>query len=97
MGTCFVQIESVRVNFACTKRLLNLSAEAINNVRHARLCDRCALFLSKTKQTPFSCRLDKGFLFLKTVQNQFKMILEMCIVLASTVTTEGNADLLAVM
>ena len=29
LGTCIVQIQNVRVNFPCTKRLFNLSAEAI--------------------------------------------------------------------
>ena len=35
LGTCIVQIQSVWVNFACTKRLFNLSAEAIINARNA--------------------------------------------------------------
>ena len=38
LGMCIVQIKSVWVNFACTKRLLNLSAEAIINARIARIC-----------------------------------------------------------
>ena len=58
------------------KRLLNLSAEAIINGRNARLYERCAIFFLKTKQIPFSCLLVMGFTFLKTVQNQFKMLLE---------------------
>ena len=45
--------KSVRVNFACTKRLLNLSAEANINARNARLCVRCAIFFLKIKQIPF--------------------------------------------
>ena len=45
----------------------------------------------KIKQIPFSCRMAKGFTFLKRVQNQFKMLLEVCIVLASIVPTEKNA------
>ena len=60
LGTCIVQIQSVWVNFACTKRLFNLLAEAIINVRDARLCVRCAIFLLKIKEFPFSCRLVKG-------------------------------------
>ena len=47
LRTCIVQIQSVRVNIACTRRLLNLSTEAIINVRNARLCARCAKFLEK--------------------------------------------------
>ena len=85
LGTCIVRIQIVRVNFACTRRLFNLSAEAIINVRNARLCPRCAIFLLKIKKIPFSCRLVKGFTFLKRAQNQFKVLLEMCIVLASIV------------
>ena len=97
LGACIVQIQSVRVNFACTKRLFNLSAEAIINVRNEKLCARCAKFLLKFKQIPFSCRLAKGFTFLKRVRTHFKMLLEMPIVLATFVPTERNANLLAVM
>ena len=50
LGTCFVQIQSVRVNFACTKWLFNPSAEAFLNFGNARLCVRCALFFLKLKQ-----------------------------------------------
>ena len=64
LRTCIVQIQSVLVNFACTKRLFNLSAEAIINVRNAHLWARCGIFLLKIKQIPYSCRLVKGFTFL---------------------------------
>ena len=98
LGTCHVQIQSVQVDHACTKRFFNLSAEAIINARKARLCVRCAIFLlSKNKEIPFSCRLVKGFTFLKRAQNQFKMLMEMSFVLASIVPTETNANLLEVM
>ena len=82
LGKCIAQIQSVWANFACTKRLFNLSAEAIIYVHNARLCARCAIFLLKIKQIPFSSRLVKGSTFLKRVQSQFKMLMEMCIVLA---------------
>ena len=65
LQTCIVQIQSVWVDFACTKRLFNLLAEAIINVRNVGLCARCAMFLLKIKQVPFSCRLVKVFLFLR--------------------------------
>ena len=45
----------------------------------------------------FSCFLAKGFTFSKRVQNHFKMLLEMSVVLANIVPTERNASLLAVM
>ena len=45
----------------------------------------------------FSCRLVREFTFLKRAQNQFKMLLEMSIVLASIVPTERTANLLVVM
>ena len=45
------------------KGLFNLSVEAIIIFRKARLCARCAIFLLKIKQFPFSCRLAKGFAF----------------------------------
>ena len=44
LGTCIVQIQNVRVNIACTKRLFDLPAEAIINARNARLCVRCGIF-----------------------------------------------------
>ena len=65
LDTCIDQIQSVWVNFVCTKRLFNLLAEAIINVHNVGLCARCAIFLFKNKQFPFSCRLDKEFTFLK--------------------------------
>ena len=97
LGMCIAQIQGVWVNFACTEKLFNLSAEAIIIARNALLSVRCAIFLLKIKQNPFSCRLVHGFTFLKRIQNQFKMLLEMCFVLASIVSTEKNANLLVVM
>ena len=49
LGTCIVRFQSVRVDFACTERLFNLSAEAIISVRNARQWARCAIFLLKVK------------------------------------------------
>ena len=97
LETCIVQIQSVQVDFACTKILFNLWAEVIINARNARLCVRYAIFLLKIKEILFSCRLAKGFTFLKRTQNQFKMLLEMSIVLSSIVSTQRNANLLVVM
>ena len=97
LGTWIVEIQSVRVNIACTKRLLNLWAEAIIHVRNARLCARCAIFLLRIKRIPFSCRFSKRLTFLNWVQSQFKMLLEMCSVPVSIVSTGRNANLLAVM
>ena len=97
IGTCFVQTQSLRANIACTKRLFNLSAEAILNARNARLCVRCVIFLLRIKQICISCRLVKGSTILRRVQNQFKTLLEMSFVLASIVSTERNANLLVVM
>ena len=65
LETCIVQIQSVLVNFVCTKRLFNLLAEAIINVRNMGLCCSYEIFLLKNKQSPFSCRLVKEFTFLK--------------------------------
>ena len=53
LGTCFVPTQSVRVNVACTKRLFNLSAEAVINARNARLCVKCSIFLLKFKKKLF--------------------------------------------
>ena len=94
LGTCIVQKQNGRVNFACTERLFNLSAEAILRERNARLCVKCAIFLLKIKQFLFSCHLVTGFTFLKKLQNQFKMLLEMGIVLASIAPLERKTNLL---
>ena len=63
LGTCFVQKQSVWVNFACTKRLFNLLAETIIKVPNVGLCARCAIFLLKIKQIPSSGRLVKSLHF----------------------------------
>ena len=97
LGTCIFQIKSVQVDFACTKRLFNISTETIINARNAHLFARCGIFILKIKQNPFSCRLVLGFTFLKRIHNQFKMSLEMCIVPVSIASTERNANLLVVM
>ena len=82
--------------FAYTKRLFNLSAETIINARNARLCVKYAMFFLKIEKTAFSCRLVQGFTFLKRVQNQFKMLLEMCFFPVSIVSTERNVNVLVV-
>ena len=61
--TCIVQIQSVQVDFACTKRLFSLSAEAIINARNARLYVRCAIFLLKTKKLLFLVAWPRGLHF----------------------------------
>ena len=97
LGMCIVRTQSVRVNADCSERLLNLSTEAIIKVRNASLCARCANFFLKIKQIPFSCRLAKKFTYLKIVQNHFKILLEMSVVLASIILAERNANLSTVM
>ena len=96
LGTCILQIQNVRVNFACTKRLFNLLAEAIINARNARLCVRCAILLLKVKIF-FSCSFFKWFTFSIRVQKQFNILIEMSIVLATFVPTGRNANLLVVI
>ena len=97
IGDVYCPKQGVQIDIACTKRLFNLSAEAIIIVRNVGLCPRCAIVLLKNKQIPFSCHLVKWCTFLKRAQNQFKMLLEMSIVLASIVPTERNANLLVAM
>ena len=53
LETCTVQIQIVWVNIACTKRLFNLSVEAIISVRNVGLCVRCAIFLLKVRKVVF--------------------------------------------
>ena len=45
LGMCIVQIQSVWVNIACTKRLFNFSAESIINARNAHLYAKSGIFL----------------------------------------------------
>ena len=59
-----VQKQNVRTNFACTKRLFNLSAEAIIKACNGHLCARFAIFPFKIKQIPFSCRLVKELVYI---------------------------------
>ena len=66
-------------------------------------CPQCAS-MCQVRNIPFEdqtnsffCRLVHGFTFLKRVRKQFRMLLEMSIVLASIVSTERNVDLLVVM
>ena len=56
---------------------------------------RKILFENQTNS--FFLLFGQGVYILKRAQNQFKMLLEMCIVLASIVSTERNASLLTVM
>ena len=53
--------------------------------------------LSEDHLNSFFLSLGQGNYILKRAQNQIKMVLEMSIVLASIVPTEGNANLLVVM
>ena len=56
LGTCIVQIRNVLVNFASAKGLFNLSAEAINNVRNARLS------MCQVRNIPFEDQKNSFFL-----------------------------------
>ena len=46
----FIEKKRAPANFACPKRLSNLSREAIINVQNARPCVMCAMFPLKIKQ-----------------------------------------------
>ena len=57
---CIVQIQSVQVDSACTRRLFNLLTGAIIKVRNMGLCVRCAIFLLKIKKVPFLAAWPRG-------------------------------------
>ena len=66
-------------------------------------CPQCAS-VCQVRNNPFEDQtnsfflsLGPGFTFLKRIQNQFKMSLEMCIVPVSIASTERNENLLLVM
>ena len=52
------------------KRLFNLSAELIINVRNSHLCARCAISLLKIKQIAFSSRFSEYNVFWETLGAQ---------------------------
>ena len=54
-------------------------------------------FLLKFKENPFFLSVGQGVYIFERAQNQLKMLLEMCIVLASIVPTEKKTKLLTVM
>ena len=66
-------------------------------------CPQCAS-VCQVRNVPFEhqtnsfflCCLVQGFTFMKRIQNQFKMLLKMCIVPTSIVSTERNTNLLVV-
>ena len=88
-GTRFVWTQNVRVNLPAQKTFQSLSG--IDNQ-----CPQ-VVFVCEGRNIPFedptisSSFLAKWFIFLKRVQNQFKMLLEMSIVMPSIVSTERIA------
>ena len=91
-------------NTKCSRRLCLHEKKNFQSLgRSDYQCPQCGS-VCQVRNIPFEdqtnsffCRLVKGFTFLKRDQNQFKMLLEMSIVLASIVPTERNANLLEVM
>ena len=65
LETCIVQIQSVRIYFACTERLCNLSTEKTNNVFNAGPRNKCAIFLLNNKQIRVFGSFVKGYILLK--------------------------------
>ena len=59
LGTCIVQIQSVRVNFACTKRLFNLSVEAIS-MPARRVCVSGAQYFFEDQTKSYFMSLGHG-------------------------------------
>ena len=78
IGAFIAWTQCVRIHFACTKRLVNLSQEAF--IFDASSYVRRAIWPLTIKQIRFCWSLAKGFISLKRRKNQFKMLLEMCIV-----------------
>ena len=97
LGTCHVQIQSVQVDYACTKRLFNLSVEAIIDARNARLCVRCAYSFWRSKKFFFLVAWSRSLHFWREHKISSRCYFKMSIVLASIVPTETNANLLEVM
>ena len=97
LQSCIVQIKSVRVNVACTQKTFQFLGRSDNQRPHCGSVCQVPNILCEDRKKPFFCPLGKGCTFLKRVQNQFKMLMEMCIVLASFVSTQRNANLFMAM
>ena len=78
MGTCFVRKQYVRIYFACTKRLFNLSREATFNVLNARQRVRCAVFPLKNKEFLFREVWPRDFYFDETQKSYQDVIPDVC-------------------
>ena len=90
-------------NTKCPGKLCLLTKTFQSLGRSDYQCPQCAS-VCQVRNVPFedqtnsfSCRLVKAFTFLMRTRNQFKIFLEMCIVLVSIVPTERNAHLLVVI
>ena len=90
-------------NTKCSSKLCIHKAAFQSFGRSDYQCPQCAFvcqvrnILFEYQTNSFFCRLVKGSTFLKRLQNQFKMLLEMCIVLANFVPTERTVNLLKLM
>ena len=96
LGTCIVQIQSVQVDFAGTRRLFNLLAEANHECAQCGSVCHVRNIPFEDHRNSFFLSLGQGVYFLKRPQREFKMLLEMFIVLTSIVSTERIAGLFSV-
>ena len=80
LGMCIIRTQCVRVYSACTKRLFSLLTKVIISVLYASPPVRCAIFSLNKKPFRFSWNVTKRFTFLKRHENQFKMLLYICVV-----------------
>ena len=77
LGTCFVRYNE----FGYTSRYQkDLSISRQKRLLMSSMRVRCGIFLVKNKQLRFSWSLTKVFIFSNRRKNQFKMLLEMCII-----------------
>ena len=75
-GTCIVWLQCVRLHFACTERLFNVSPVVNISVHMASPYVRCAIFPLKIKLILFFYFCVERFLFLMSFKNQFNILQE---------------------
>ena len=71
------------------KRIFQSSSRSYCHFLDASWCDRCAIFHLKNKQTRIFWSLIKRIAILKKRKNQFKMLLEMCVVMEGIVRKQS--------
>ena len=80
IGACIVQIQKVWVNSDCTKKTFQSLGRSVYQCPQCASVNQVRNILFEDQKYHFFLSFGQGFTLLKRAQNQFKMLLEMCIV-----------------